>query len=101
GPVTADPRLQPETAERFEAPRILDPAEAARHLRATAATSALFLSPEEDEAASIAVRVAREVSDTGRRVVLLDLTVNAAASGPMLEGIRHDGITDLLAAEAQ
>lgn len=62
---------------------------------------ALFLSPEGDESVAASVLVAREVADSGKRVLLLDLTTTGAASKPMLDGQERKGITNLLAAEAQ
>jgi Mrp family chromosome partitioning ATPase len=70
-------------------------------LIATGAARAIFVSPEGDEAAASAVLVAREVSDTGLRVLLLDLTASGAASRPMLDSGLFPGITNLLASEAQ
>lgn len=61
----------------------------------------LFVSPEGDEASAVSVMVAREVSDTGLKVLLVDLTANGAASSPMLDDMRLSGITNLLASEAQ
>lgn len=74
---------------------------AAEKLIAGGAARAIFVSPEGDEAAATAVLVAREVSDAGLRVLLLDLTASGAASRPMLDGAVKRGITDLLASEAQ
>ena len=74
---------------------------AAEKLIAGGATRAIFVSPEGDEAAAAAVLVAREVADSGLRVLLLDLTASGAASLPMLESSSYSGITNLLAAEAQ
>ncbi|MEQ1942547.1 exopolysaccharide transport family protein [Mesorhizobium sp. VNQ89] len=65
------------------------------------ATRAIFVSPEGDEGAAAAVMVAREVADSGLRVLLLDLTASGAASRPMLDGASLAGITDLLVSEAQ
>ena len=62
---------------------------------------ALFISPQGDEAAATAVMVAREVSDAGLRVLLLDLTTAGAASRPMLDSARFPGITNVLATGAQ
>ena len=45
--------------------------------------------------------VAREVADSGLRVLLLDLTSGGAASAPMLDTVDLPGITNLLASEAQ
>ncbi|WP_192179041.1 GumC family protein [Mesorhizobium amorphae] len=74
---------------------------AAEKLIASGAARAIFVSPEGDEAAASAVLVAREVSDAGLRVLLLDLTASGAASRPMLDSGLFPGITDLLASEAQ
>lgn len=74
---------------------------AAEKLIAGGAARAIFVSPEGDEAAASSVLVAREVSDAGLRVLLLDLTASGAASRPMLETGLFPGITNLLAAEAQ
>ena len=45
--------------------------------------------------------MARQIADSGLRVLLLDLTASGAASRPMLDGARYPGITNLLASEAQ
>ncbi|HTV69211.1 MAG TPA: exopolysaccharide transport family protein [Rhizobiaceae bacterium] len=74
---------------------------AAEKLIAGGASRAIFVSPEGDEAAASAVLVAREVADSGLRVLLLDLTSTGAASRPMLESTAYPGITNLLASEAQ
>lgn len=74
---------------------------AAERLIAGGAARAIFVSPEGDEAAATAVMVAREVADSGLRVLLLDLTSSGAASRPMLESSAYAGITNLLASEAQ
>ncbi|MBT1154027.1 exopolysaccharide transport family protein [Aminobacter anthyllidis] len=74
---------------------------AAEKLIAGGAARAIFVSPEGDDAAATAVLVAREVADSGLRVLLLDLTASGAAAGPMLDGGRYPGITNLLASEAQ
>ncbi|MEO9337195.1 exopolysaccharide transport family protein [Mesorhizobium sp. SB112] len=76
-------------------------ARAAEGIIASGATRALFISPGGDEAAATAVLVAREIADTGLRVLLLDLTSSGAASRPMLESTVYPGITNLLASEAQ
>lgn len=79
----------------------LDVEKAADRLVANGVTRALFISPEGDEAAAAAVLVAREIADTGLRVLLIDLTSTGAASRPMLETTSYAGITNILAAEAQ
>ena len=65
------------------------------------ATRAILVSPEGDEAAATAVLIAREIADSGLRVLLLDLTANGVASRPMLNGAAFPGITNLLASQAQ
>ena len=79
----------------------IDIEKAAEKLIASGAARAIFVSPEGDEAAASAVLVAREVSDAGLRVLLLDLTASGAASRPMLDSGLFPGITDLLASQAQ
>jgi Mrp family chromosome partitioning ATPase len=79
----------------------LDSAQAAGMLISVGASRAVFVSPEGDEAAASAVLVARDIADSGLRVLLIDLTASGAASGPMLDGARVAGITNLLAAEAK
>ncbi len=79
----------------------IDVERAAEKLIASGAERAIFVSPEGDEAAATAVLVAREVSDAGLRVLLLDLTASGAASRPMLDSGLFPGITNLLASEAQ
>jgi uncharacterized protein involved in exopolysaccharide biosynthesis/Mrp family chromosome partitioning ATPase len=79
----------------------VDIEKAAEKLIASGAARAIFVSPEGDEAAASSVLVAREVSDAGLRVLLLDLTASGAASRPMLDSGLFPGITNLLASEAQ
>lgn len=74
---------------------------AAEKLIASGAMRAIFISPQGDDAAATSVMVAREVSDAGLRVLLLDLTTAGAASQPMLESARFPGITNLLASGKQ
>ncbi|PTE12213.1 GumC family protein [Mesorhizobium helmanticense] len=96
---------EPAEYEPAESPRAtlgeVDIDRAAEKLISTGAARAIFVSPEGDEAAASAVLVAREVSDAGLRVLLLDLTASGAASRPMLESGLFPGITNLLASEAQ
>lgn len=73
---------------------------AAERLISSGASRAIFISPEGDEGAASAVLVAREVADSGLRVLLVDLTSSGAASLPMLDGEVLPGITNLLASEA-
>ncbi len=73
----------------------------ADRLIAARASRAILVSPEGDEAAATSVMLARQIADSGLRVLLLDLTANGVASLPMLNGAVLPGITDLLASEAQ
>ncbi len=96
--------VQPQTAVPRRAAandKRLSVNSAAEHIIAGGVSRAVFLSPEGDEGAASAVAVAREVSDAGLRVLLLDLTSSGAASAPMLDTTDLPGITDLLASEAQ
>ncbi|BCG73926.1 chain-length determining protein [Mesorhizobium sp. 113-1-2] len=96
---------EPEPAVEAQRPRSvlgeIDIEKAAEKLIASGAARAIFVSPEGDEAAASAILVAREVSDAGLRVLLLDLTASGAASRPMLDSGLFPGITDLLASQAQ
>jgi len=98
----SDVALEP-VAEQVQAPAHggISIETAAEKLIAGGAARAIFVSPEGDDAAATAVLVAREVADSGLRVLLLDLTASGAAAGPMLDGGRYPGITNLLASEAQ
>lgn len=113
-PEPAAPAVPEPAAPQAEAPRVAVRAappvrklgeigieRAAEKLISSGATRAIFVSPEGDEAAATAVLVAREISDSGLRVLLLDLTASGAASRPMLDGARRPGITNLLTAQAQ
>jgi Mrp family chromosome partitioning ATPase len=110
-PVKAEPVAEvesvaePEPVVEAQRPRSvlgeIDIEKAAEKLIASGAARAIFVSPEGDEAAASAILVAREVSDAGLRVLLLDLTASGAASRPMLDSGLLPGITDLLASQAQ
>jgi exopolysaccharide transport family protein len=102
-PTPQEPTEEQEVAEPEPARATLgeiDIENAAEKLIANGAARAIFVSPEGDEAAASAVLVAREVSDAGLRVLLLDLTASGAASRPMLDSRLFPGITNLLASEA-
>ncbi len=62
---------------------------------------ALVVSPEGDSGAAVTVLLAREIADSGARVLLLDLSEGGVASKPMLDNARLPGISDLLASQAQ
>ncbi len=98
---SADPEPQSEPEPVRSSLGEIDVEKAAEKLIASGAARAIFVSPEGDEAAASAVLVAREVSDAGLRVLLLDLTASGAASRPMLDSGLFPGITNLLASEAQ
>ncbi|TPK74645.1 chain-length determining protein [Mesorhizobium sp. B2-4-15] len=101
----AKPMAEAEPVTEIQRPRSvlgeIDIEKAAEKLIASGAARAIFVSPEGDEAAASAILVAREVSDAGLRVLLLDLTASGAASRPMLDSGLFPGITDLLASQAQ
>ncbi|MBN9221953.1 MAG: chain-length determining protein [Mesorhizobium sp.] len=106
----AEPAAMPEYASEPEPVAVprprsvlgeIDIEKAAEKLIASGAARAIFVSPEGDEAAASAVLVAREVSDAGLRVLLLDLTASGAASRPMLDSGLFPGITNLLASQSQ
>ncbi|RUU32946.1 chain-length determining protein [Mesorhizobium sp. M6A.T.Ce.TU.002.03.1.1] len=103
--VAAVQATAPATGEDVEPARPtlgeVDIDKAVEKLISSGAARAIFVSPEGDEAAASAVLVAREVSDAGLRVLLLDLTASGAASRPMLDSGLFPGITNLLASEAQ
>ncbi|MER8437124.1 exopolysaccharide transport family protein [Mesorhizobium sp. M1312] len=101
----AAPETAPATGEDVKSARPtlgeVEIDKAVEKLITTGAARAIFVSPEGDEAAASSVLVARDVSDAGLRVLLLDLTASGAASRPMLDGGLFPGITNLLASEAQ
>jgi exopolysaccharide transport family protein len=102
-PMQPEPEVQPApvvveaTVERDE----LSILAAAEKLISGGAARAIFVSPEGDEAAASSVMVAREVADSGLRVLFVDFTYSGAPSTSMLESNRYPGITNLLASEAQ
>ncbi|MEI9427298.1 GumC family protein [Mesorhizobium sp. Cs1299R1N3] len=103
-PAQPRPAAEVETVEVRRPRSVLgeiDVEKAAEKLIASGAARAIFVSPEGDEAAASAILVAREVSDAGLRVLLLDLTASGAASRPMLDSGLFPGITNLLASQAQ
>lgn len=59
------------------------------------------ISPEGNEGAAASIMLARAISDTGLRTLLVDLTAEGAASRPMLDGAEAAGITDLLCGEGE
>ena len=99
-PATAsDDDLEPEAMPAEGAG--LSVAMAARLLAANEVTRAAFISPEGDEGVAASVMVAREASDSGLRVVFLDLTRSGVATFAMLEDASLPGVTNLLCSEAQ
>jgi exopolysaccharide transport family protein len=75
--------------------------QAVEKIIATGVSRVIFVSPEGEAGAASSVLAAREIADTGLRVMLMDLTEGGAASRTMLESIYFSGITNLLSAEAQ
>ncbi len=59
------------------------------------------VSPEGDEAAAASIMLARFISDTGLRTLVVDLTTNGVISAAMLEDTEVKGVTDILCSEAQ
>jgi len=107
-PIGAEPSgaaVPKQDAEKAKKPVVsigqIDIAQAVEKIISTGATRAIFVSPEGDEGAASSVLVAREIGDSGLRVLLLDMTATGAASRTMLESSYFSGITNLLSAEAQ
>jgi Mrp family chromosome partitioning ATPase len=100
-PAATPASVEPETEVIAVTGGALTIERAANRLIADHSKRAIFVSPEGDEAAAASVMVAREIADSGQRVLLLDLTSSGVASQPMLDGQQRPGITNLLAAEAQ
>ena len=97
-PVAAMRRAAPMPENRFGE---IDVDEAASDLIASGAARVIFVSTGIDDGAAAAVLVAREIADTGLRVLLLDLTASGAASRATVESRFLSGVTDLLVGEAQ
>lgn len=97
-PAAPAPRKVERTVSRLGE---IDIEKAAEKLIAGGAARAIFVSPEGDEAAASSILVAREVADSGLRVLLLDLTASGAASLPMLDSGLFQGITNLLSSQSQ
>ncbi|WP_114389275.1 GumC family protein [Notoacmeibacter marinus] len=69
-------------------------------LAKTGASRVVFVSPEGDGAAIVGLAIARALADAGIRAILFDLTENAAATRPSLDGETAIGIMDVLADKA-
>jgi len=72
----------------------------AARLIETGADRAILVSPEGDAGAAASVALARDLAGRGLRTVLVDLSIDGAASRRMLEDADCPGITDLLAASS-
>ncbi len=59
------------------------------------------VSPEGDEAAAASIILARFISDTGLRTLIVDLTTNGVVSLAALDNAKVKGVTDILCSEAQ
>ncbi|WP_105434783.1 GumC family protein [Neorhizobium tomejilense] len=60
---------------------------------------AIAISPGGDEGSTATVLLAREIAESGRTVVLVDMTGSAAPTQMMVENPKLPGITDLLCGE--
>ncbi|WP_105402985.1 exopolysaccharide transport family protein [Neorhizobium sp. T7_12] len=60
---------------------------------------AIAISPGGDEGSTATVMLAREIAESGRTVVLVDMTGSAAPTQMMVENPKLPGITDLLCGE--
>ncbi|MFD1327109.1 Wzz/FepE/Etk N-terminal domain-containing protein [Mycoplana ramosa] len=72
----------------------------ARHLIETAVPIAIVVSPSGDPGSSATVALARTISDSGRKTVLVDLTGSACPTRLMAATTWLPGITDLLVGDA-
>ncbi len=90
-PMEEDNAIDPELSISAVASRLIN----------EGATCAVVISPEGDEASASSILLARNISDQGLKVILLDLTANSAAARPMTDGLALAGITNLLAGSAQ
>ncbi|WP_273725308.1 GumC family protein [Brucella gallinifaecis] len=59
----------------------------------------IAVSPEGDKASALTVRLIRELADSGKRAILIDMTAHGTLGLVMLEGRYHTGITELLSGE--
>ncbi len=71
----------------------------AHYLQRHAVPVAVAVSPVGDEGSTATVMLARAVAETGRNVILIDLTGSACPTRLMAEHDRLPGITDLLCGE--
>ncbi len=71
----------------------------AHYLQRHAVPVAVAVSPDGDEGSTATVMLARAVAETGRTVILVDLTGSACPTRLMAEHDRLPGITDLLCGE--
>lgn len=89
--------VQPSVAEEDASFTV---AAVARHLIEGDISVAIAISPSGDPGSTATVALARAVSDSGRKTVLVDLTGSAYPTRLMAETTRLPGITDLLAGDA-
>jgi len=59
----------------------------------------IAVSPEGDDASAATVKLLRELSDRGKRAILIDMTAYGILGLAMLDGYNRAGITELLAGE--
>lgn len=92
-----EPRKPVQAADDFEP--ALDIASVAGYLMRHAVPIAIGVSPLGDPGSAATVALAREVADSGRTVVLIDMTGSACPTRLMLKDQKLPGITDLLSGE--
>lgn len=98
-PTASDETQETDGAETADAVPGLAPLslEAVRdHLLRLRASLAILVSPTGDEGSTASVLLARELSETGRSVVMIDMTGSACPTRLMGEHTRLPGVTDLL-----
>ncbi len=72
----------------------------ARYIERRAVPVAISVSPGGDDGSAAAVMLAREIADSGRGVVLIDMTGSACPTRLMVDNASAPGITDLLCGES-
>ncbi|MGE6739205.1 GumC family protein [Allorhizobium pseudoryzae] len=96
-PEQDDPSLDDEGAEELAVPHAALSLEAVRdYLLRREAPFAVAVSPTGDEGSTATVLLAREISEAGRSVVVVDMTGTACPTRLMAESASLPGVTDLL-----
>ena len=89
-----------EAAEEAEDDEDFSVQSVAEYLVRGAAPVAIAISPSGDDGSTATVMLARTIADTGRRVVLVDMTGTGCPTRLMAEAAALPGITDLLCNQA-